>query len=395
MGRVSTLAFLFVALGGCKSSHQTEPDALVGSVPGAPTGVTAVAKAGGAFDVTWTAPTDSGSSPITGYSIESMPAGLSTMTTDTSFSTPMLALGTEYTLSVRAVNAVGSGPPAASNAVVAADIPAAPTDVVATAPSGRLAVSWTAADAHGDPITGYTVTVSPGGKTVQVAGNQTTTTIGGLTKGTMYSAVVTATNAFGTGPGASSNMITFTCSNNVYNICSVDSTVVQYGAPPLDVPQSQLEATRDLRAGTDQDLRGWVKYSLALVPAWAQVTSMTVYVKQATTSGGTSPVLELMYSQADSWNRAMIPTPTDIPVTTTISGTSAPGTSGTFQSFAVNVASHDWSSDLDAADGYLTIGIRNTATPAANDVSSVMYYSSDQSGTCTGNNPYIVLGVCE
>ena len=66
-----------------------------------------------------------------------------------------------------------------------------------------LRVDWNG----GSPITSYTVTSSPGGKTATGASSPITVT--GLTNGTAYTFTVTATNALGTGPASSpSNSVT-------------------------------------------------------------------------------------------------------------------------------------------------------------------------------------------
>jgi len=68
-------------------------------------------------------------------------------------------------------------------------------------------VAWSAANANGSPITSYTVTSSPGGKTK--TGSSSPLTVTGLTNGTTYQFTVRATNAIGPGPAsAPSNPVT-------------------------------------------------------------------------------------------------------------------------------------------------------------------------------------------
>jgi Zn-dependent metalloprotease len=77
--------------------------------------------------------------------------------------------------------------------------PKAPTSVKATPGDTQASVSWTAPKNGGSPITGYTVTSSPGGSTATTTG-ATTAVVTGLTNGTSYRFTVTATNAIGTSP---------------------------------------------------------------------------------------------------------------------------------------------------------------------------------------------------
>ena len=75
--------------------------------------------------------------------------------------------------------------------------PPAPTGVSATGGDTEAVVSWTAPSTNGgSAITGYTVTATPGDKTVATTG-ATTATISGLTNGIAYTFAVTATNAVG------------------------------------------------------------------------------------------------------------------------------------------------------------------------------------------------------
>ncbi len=68
--------------------------------------------------VSWTAPSDNGGSPVTGYTATSAPDGQICTTSETSCTVTGLSNGTEYTFTVVATNAAGnSAPSAASNAV--------------------------------------------------------------------------------------------------------------------------------------------------------------------------------------------------------------------------------------------------------------------------------------
>jgi alpha-tubulin suppressor-like RCC1 family protein len=76
------------------------------AVPDAPTGVSVV-RSGSSATVSWTAPTDPGSSPITGYTAVASPGGAQCTSTGTSCTLTNLSSGTAYTVRVTAMNAVG------------------------------------------------------------------------------------------------------------------------------------------------------------------------------------------------------------------------------------------------------------------------------------------------
>ena len=177
------------------------------TAPSAPTAVTATAGNGSA-SVTFTAPSANGS-PITGYTVTSTPGNITATGTAAPIGVTGLTNGTSYTFTVTAANAVGPGPAsAASNAVTPATTPSAPTAVTATAGDAAASVAFTPPASNGGaPITGYTVTASPGGATA--TGSASPIVVNGLTNGTRYTFVVTATNSAGPGAAsAASNAVT-------------------------------------------------------------------------------------------------------------------------------------------------------------------------------------------
>ncbi|MDQ1683759.1 MAG: hypothetical protein QOC82_496 [Frankiaceae bacterium] len=168
--------------------------------PGAPTSVTGT-PGDKHVDVSWTAPADNGGSPVTGYTVTTSPGGATASTTGATTATISgLTNGTAYTFTVTATTAAGTGPASAASAgITPVGPPGTPLNVSATATNSQATVSWSApANTGGHPITGYTVTASPGGASASTAG-ATTATVTGLTNGTSYTFTVTATNDLGTG----------------------------------------------------------------------------------------------------------------------------------------------------------------------------------------------------
>jgi trimeric autotransporter adhesin len=185
--------------------------------PGAPTAVSAVAASGQAT-ISFSAPASNGGSPITGYTVTSIPAGgIDSNAGSASLSHVVTGLtnGTAYTFTVSATNAAGTGPASApSNSVTPQAVvtaPGAPAITGAAAGNGEVTVTFTApASNGGSAITGYTVTSNPAGGVDSSAGSTALShVITGLTNGTAYTFTVSATNAAGIGPAsAPSNSVT-------------------------------------------------------------------------------------------------------------------------------------------------------------------------------------------
>jgi hypothetical protein len=183
--------------------------------PGQVTNVTATA-GHGAATVSWTAPSGGGATSyiVTPYigSTAQTPTTVTGTPPATTTTINGLTAGTAYTFTVQASNDNGNGPVSAqSNSVTptGAIAPSAPTGVTASPASGQAQVSWTAPNANGSPITGYTVTPYVGSTAqtpVQVNnGSATSATVTGLTVGTTYTFTVAATNVVGTGAASTAS----------------------------------------------------------------------------------------------------------------------------------------------------------------------------------------------
>ncbi|WP_322767686.1 fibronectin type III domain-containing protein [Frankia sp. Cr1] len=175
------------------------------STPGAPVNV-AVVPGNGQVTVTFTAPSDGGST-ITSYM-----ATASTGQTASGASSPLtitgLTNGIPVTVTVRATNGTGTGP--ASNPagpVTPATVPGAPTSIVATAGNGKATVAFTPPSSNGgSAIIDYLITASTG-QTITVISSPGT--IVGLINGVGVSFTVKSRSAIGySTTSATSNVIT-------------------------------------------------------------------------------------------------------------------------------------------------------------------------------------------
>ena len=189
--------------------------------PGAPTGLTASA---GDRQVTlnW-APTSSGSTLITSYTVTTAPGGQTCTTMgELTCTVSGLTNGTSYSFTVSATNSVGTGSASAPVSATPTDgRPGAPTGLTASAGDSQVTLTWTAPASSGSSaITGYTVVFVPSGVTTAcTTTGATSCTVSSLTNGTAYSFTVSASNSAGTGansdaasatPTAGAGLKTFT-----------------------------------------------------------------------------------------------------------------------------------------------------------------------------------------
>jgi hypothetical protein len=116
---------------------------------------------------------------------------------------------------------------------VSATVPAAPTNVSATAGNASVTLTWTApSDNGGSAITGYVITPLSG-SAVSV-GNVTSDTVSGLTNGTTYTFTVAAINTVGTGPSSAA-------SNSVTPVKATSKTGLKLSATKVTYGHEQVE----------------------------------------------------------------------------------------------------------------------------------------------------------
>jgi titin len=226
--------FEVVALNGVGSSDpsaRSAPDVEPASSPNVATGVSATRVASssgqGAVSVSWTAPTDDGGAPITGYEIRWYFEGNHYGTVTQAGNATSAIIGypdiyTNYALTYRvaAINGFGTADQSADSNVITVGSAGAPTGVSATRISstngqGAATVSWTApTDDGGAPVTGYEVRWYYNGNhygTLQVAGNATSAIVGypDIYSDLPLTFTVSATSQFGAGTESTqSNVVT-------------------------------------------------------------------------------------------------------------------------------------------------------------------------------------------
>jgi hypothetical protein len=163
--------------------------------PGAPRGVSGKAGTGSA-QLSW-GPAAPNGAPITSYRV-SWNGGSRTLTASQRSTTVTgLTNGNGYTFTVRAVNSVGSGPGSNTARLVpdggAAD---APPNFTVKAGDGKVTVSWSRPDLHGNTFQGYQVAAntsgSSGGTSRSTTVQTTSHTFTGLDNGVPYRVTVQA-----------------------------------------------------------------------------------------------------------------------------------------------------------------------------------------------------------
>jgi hypothetical protein len=215
------------AVGTGTASDPSDP-VTPADVPGAPSAASAT-RGPGKVTVSFTASGSDNGSTVTSYTVtahdKSNPTDPSDGKTVSGSASPVtvsgLVNGDDYTFTVTATNAVGTGPASdPSDPITPADVPGAPDQVSAVASDGQAIVSFAPPADHGSPITGYEVTahetspaggqtsrlpVSPpasGPNSLTASGPKSPITLTGLVNGRSYTFTVKALNAAGTGPAS-------------------------------------------------------------------------------------------------------------------------------------------------------------------------------------------------
>jgi hypothetical protein len=177
------------------------------TVSGAPTLTSAIAGINSAV-LTWIAPTDNGSSPITGYKVYYGLVGPTTQfggtlpATNLTVSVTSLTAGTKYYFAVKAVNAAGDSLDSNIRNATVMSVPGTPTGLKAMTIYGQVTLTWTApASTGGSPIIHCKVYRGLSAASVTYLGNSTSATFvdAAATAGSTFYYKVSAVNAVGEG----------------------------------------------------------------------------------------------------------------------------------------------------------------------------------------------------
>ncbi|WP_446041624.1 glycoside hydrolase domain-containing protein [Streptomyces sp. SID1121] len=157
----AALTARFDALDHARSALTTKPR----TVPAPPDAVSATS-AGSSVTVAWSAPGDTGGSPVTGYEITLDDGHQVQIHDPDSRSTTFTRLrtGRSYTARVRAVNRFGASHPSAATApvVTGGGTPQKPAVRSVITEGKQVRVTWRAAGDGGFPVIGYTVALGDG-----------------------------------------------------------------------------------------------------------------------------------------------------------------------------------------------------------------------------------------
>lgn len=190
-------------------------------VPGIPQSITA-SIASGASQVSWSAPSSNGGTPITSYSVVAtdltnpVNGGQTCVGSDPEDSCTVTGLtnGESYTFAVAATNSAGTGPESSSQPVIPGAVPDQVVNVNATRDNASSVVSWSQTGDEGYPLLGYTASAvdstNPlnGGQTCSGGKLDLSCQVAGLANGDAYTFNVVANNALGTSiPSVSSGEV--------------------------------------------------------------------------------------------------------------------------------------------------------------------------------------------
>ena len=256
-------------------------------------------------------------------------------------------------------NAGGTGNPAPNNRGACdigaydtggnASAPAAPANLSAQSGPLSATVGWQAPNNGGSPITGYVITCTPDCSSstgVSVAGDTTSTTVGGLTAGTQYTFTVEAFNASGAGE------------------ISAPTAAITVKTPKPNAPSIALDPATDTGASNSD---GITSDSTPKFQGTADVgVTVSVYV-----DGGTNPVCSGSAGDTGAWSCVPSMALTDGTHTVTATADNGSGTSDPSTALTVTI---------DTQNPKVTIDAASRPAPATNSTAATFTFTTTDGG---------------
>ncbi len=174
----------------------------------APTSLSATSGQPNQIPLSWVAPSDDGSSTVTGYLVEYLFDetwySVDQTISSTNLTFPDSINGQQYSFRVYAINGAGIGTVSSTVVATSFDVPKAPVDVTTGSGNAQVVILWTAPSDGGSPITDYIVETSMDSGTTWTTyddgvGILALASVMGLTNGQEIYLRISAVNAAGTG----------------------------------------------------------------------------------------------------------------------------------------------------------------------------------------------------
>jgi hypothetical protein len=293
-----------------------------------------------AYDLSWTAPTDTGGVSLSGYKIQfQVPSTGSTWynwssntvdTTSTSITLTGFGSNLSTNFRVYSVNSVGqsASPVTTASPVLGTTVPQAPTIGTASSSNTYIAVTYTANATGGKSITSYTATSSPGSLTGSTSSGAIV--VYNVVHNTAYTFTVTATNANGTSAASSA-------SNTAYgvNIGSVTNITSSSTSSSITLNFTKATNSTSTRGYLNGSLDGTTTGTSYLFAGLSASTSYSLGL------AGTAVVNGVTYVGPQSSGSYTTSAPPAVSVNSypTISGTGVAGTNISFTAGSYNNAS--------------------------------------------------------
>jgi len=272
----------------------------------------------------YSALTNNGGQSILSYTVTSSPGNF----TNTGSTSPIiisgLTDGTSYTFSITATNLVGTGPASSSsNSVIPSTVPNPPTAVTATPGNTQVSLTWSAPAFNGGlAITDYVIEYkldSDVSWTVFSDGvsSVASTTVTGLTNGSLYDFRVSAVN--GTGQGSPSSVVT--------------STPLTTPNAPTSVTavRGNTQATVSFTAPVSNGGSTILSYTVTSSPGSQVSTGSTSPITVTGLANGTAYTFTVTATNAAGVGSASSPSNSVTPATTPDAPTSPSATAGNAQ----------------------------------------------------------------